>query len=145
MKTITHLTPNTTKQELFNYVASFLLKQGRRSVGACSSGCVYRGPNGLMCAAGCVIPDEFYDPSMEGEDIHTVFKERRKTKGQERFWIALEKHHALLSDLQEVHDIQTRGDRKAVSRAWLRDLCGVAINHGLVFDGALAQLAERSD
>ena len=31
--------------------------------------CVYRGPNGNRCAVGVLLPDEEYDPKMEGSMI----------------------------------------------------------------------------
>lgn len=33
--------------------------------GKVSSICAYRGADGLMCAVGCLIKDEFYDPQLE--------------------------------------------------------------------------------
>lgn len=32
--------------------------------------CLYRGPDGLMCAAGCLIEDEYYSPKFEGKGAH---------------------------------------------------------------------------
>lgn len=31
--------------------------------------CRYRGEDGMMCAVGCLIPDDKYDPEMEGVGI----------------------------------------------------------------------------
>ena len=53
-----------TAQEVFDQVATHLLKQKTRSTS--ENGCAYRGPNGLKCAAGCLISDEEYKPDMEG-------------------------------------------------------------------------------
>lgn len=53
-----------TLQELFNIVSAHLLKQGKMSLNA-DGLCAYRGENGLMCAAGILIPDEAYRPNME--------------------------------------------------------------------------------
>jgi len=52
------------KQEVFDKVATHLLTQMVRS--ADEDGCLYRGPNGLKCAIGCLIPDDKYDSGMEG-------------------------------------------------------------------------------
>ena len=57
-----------TLQETFDIVASHLLRQGRRSVDS-EGRCLYRGPNGLKCGAGCLIPDELYDPDIEGRGV----------------------------------------------------------------------------
>lgn len=62
-------------QEIFDTVVAHLRKQGCKSVKLAADGgpaygiegisCLYRGPNGLMCAAGCLIADEDYSPEME--------------------------------------------------------------------------------
>jgi hypothetical protein len=51
-----------TEQEVFDKVAEHLLTQNRQSL--INGNCVYRGGNGLMCAAGCLIPDNKYYPIM---------------------------------------------------------------------------------
>lgn len=51
-------------QEVLDKVANHLLTQ--MEVSADEFGCKYRGPNGLKCAIGCLIPDEKYIPAMEG-------------------------------------------------------------------------------
>lgn len=53
-----------TNQETFDIVVTALRAQGRKSVDA-HGGCMYRGPNGLKCAAGHLIPDSLYSPEME--------------------------------------------------------------------------------
>lgn len=56
-----------TRQEIFDKVSTHLLKQRARS--AVRSQCKYRTPNGLMCAAGCLIADEHYDEKFEGSAV----------------------------------------------------------------------------
>jgi hypothetical protein len=63
-----------TKQETFDIVARHLLTQNAKawgqytcSVGEPTNGCVYRDADGRKCAAGCLIPDDVYSPSLEGE------------------------------------------------------------------------------
>lgn len=60
-------------QEIFNTVATHLLTQNARSMGTAPQmegrGCLYRGENGRMCAVGCLIKDEFYDPILENEPV----------------------------------------------------------------------------
>jgi hypothetical protein len=53
-----------TRQELFNAVALALIAQRGPSFEV-GKGCMYRGPNGRKCAAGHLIPDEVYRPTME--------------------------------------------------------------------------------
>jgi hypothetical protein len=138
MKLITHLTPKTTTQELFDYVTSFLLKQGEQSRGL-GGACTYRGLNGLMCAAGCVIPDEFYRPAMEGDDIVAVFADYRHRQGKQRpFWKALAKHEGLLVELQEVHDSPYKpATPDEVLRAWIAGFQNIAKKRKLTFDAPL--------
>ncbi len=65
-----------TLAELYTRVTTHLITQGRRSwgllpdeatarTGEDSTGCLYRGPDGTMCAIGCLIPDRLYMPSLE--------------------------------------------------------------------------------
>jgi hypothetical protein len=56
-----------TPQEIFDTVAVHLMTQGKKSQGA--GECLYRGPDGLKCAAGVLIPDEDYTPKMEGKPV----------------------------------------------------------------------------
>ena len=57
--------PQATEQEVFDQVATHLLKQGRPSYSEQSRMCAYRGEEGFKCAAGCLVSDEEYDVSME--------------------------------------------------------------------------------
>lgn len=54
-----------TQQEIFDAVLGHLRKQGKASVNDMDL-CQYRGPGGASCAVGCLIPDELYDPLIEG-------------------------------------------------------------------------------
>ena len=54
-------------REVFDKVSAHLLAQGRRSAAREGGACLYRGPDGLRCAVGCLIDDEHYDPSLEGQ------------------------------------------------------------------------------
>jgi hypothetical protein len=59
MKGETPMTP----QEIFDTVSEHLLKQGRRSIKY--GECMYRGPRGMKCAAGAIIPDDLYLETFE--------------------------------------------------------------------------------
>lgn len=52
-------------QEKFDTVLACLRKQGRPSINA-DGACLYRGPDGLKCALGHLIPDATYKPWFEG-------------------------------------------------------------------------------
>lgn len=61
------------KQEMFTKAWLGLQKQNwEKSQFNALSACQYRGPNGMKCAAGHLIPDEMYDEGMEGKRIHAV-------------------------------------------------------------------------
>lgn len=89
------------QQEIFNKVASHLITQGvqatRKRIDEYSS-CAYRGDNGTMCAAGCLIPDEEYNPRFEGASWDLV-KDRIPSLASLPLM-----HHELISSLQGVHD-----------------------------------------
>lgn len=93
-------------QEIFDTAAVGVIRQGRQSANAFGT-CVYRGPNGRKCAAGFLLPDEVYDPSMDCDDEET---------GQGTGWSNLVKRFSsrlpvdlinnsdLIADLQSCHD-----------------------------------------
>jgi hypothetical protein len=71
-RTLNYAEPaRVSDQEAFDRVARHLLTQGRRAqyggATAYSDACRYRAPDGAMCAIGCLIPDEEYDPHIEGK------------------------------------------------------------------------------
>jgi hypothetical protein len=70
MKKVTLKTlAEATAQEVFDQVAKHLLEQGKRSSRSIEDGdefCLYRGPEGTMCAAGYLISDNEYEDDMEG-------------------------------------------------------------------------------
>lgn len=104
-----------TQQELFDRVATHLLTQKAKAIGA-DGRCRYRAPNGLTCAIGCLIPEEQYDPELEG---CTVFNTRiREVAG---FQMALSD---LAADLQRLHDYES-------PEHWCAELKEVAANHRL--------------
>lgn len=83
-------------QEAFDKVVAHLVEQkvpssvtfhmtGPSEIDQPKAQCLYRGPNGLKCAIGCLIPDEMYFPKMDegysffdlpeimGSDFHKLF------------------------------------------------------------------------
>lgn len=59
-------TPYVSLQNTFDKVVAHLRQQNCRAMDEIL-GCRYRGENNTKCAAGCLIPDELYQPEMEGE------------------------------------------------------------------------------
>lgn len=84
-----------TKQEIFDKVAIHLLTQKTQSIEFGS--CLYRGPGGLKCAAGCLIPDSIYNPKMEGQPALTLFS---NTPGLDEFV----EQARFIDNLQLIHD-----------------------------------------
>lgn len=86
--------PEATAQQVFDQVARHLLTQMKRSLDY-TEDCVYRGAGGLRCAAGCLISDAEYLPGMEGNSWFGLVESK----------LVPEQHRALISDLQNLHDI----------------------------------------
>lgn len=60
------------RQEIFDKVATHLLKQGKRAerdYDTIQKGCAYRGQENTKCAVGCLIKDEFYSTKLEGKRV----------------------------------------------------------------------------
>ncbi len=87
-------------QLLFDRVTNHLLTQRQCSEG--DGSCLYRGPNGLKCAVGVLIEDEYYDPEMETNSPKNdlVRKALEKSLGEK---MTLD-NISLLTNLQDIHD-----------------------------------------
>lgn len=88
---------DATEQQVFDQVVRHLLKQKARSEGG--GYCQYRGPGGLMCAAGCLIADHEYTPEMDdfakGSDWAALVEDDI---------IPTNAHKKLIIALQQLHD-----------------------------------------
>lgn len=89
--------PLTGNQQAFNMAAAHMLKQ--MAVSNNSEGCAYRGPRGLKCAVGALIPDSLYSEEYEGAAIHALV-EKHKTLRTHFQNVS----HELLQSLQRLHD-----------------------------------------
>lgn len=94
MKTITinNLAESTTK-EVFEYIKHHLLTQMKRCVDD-KGDCLYRDKEGLKCAAGCLIPDNMYDPNLEYKKWYSLVVEKSVPK----------EHRELIRKMQCIHD-----------------------------------------
>jgi hypothetical protein len=107
-----------TQQETFNTIVKHLRKQGKKAnIDGC---CKYRleTPEGvLMCAAGCLIPDEKYEPSFEGKLVTTCpkLKEILSDLGHDTY---------IIRSLQGIHDEHEVED-------WEKEFSAVASNYKL--------------
>jgi hypothetical protein len=106
-------------QQTFDIVVKHLLEQGKRA--SLDDGeCVYRTPAGLKCAAGCLIPDELYDPGMEGFSVigpHSLAGQVIQRLGHDI---------VLVSQLQRMHDTE-------LPESWAQCLQVLALTHNLQY------------
>ncbi len=103
-------------QEVFDQVARHLIIQGKQC--RIGSECAYRGPDGLKCAAGCIIGDDEYQQGFEGMAWESLVDYKEIPR----------RHSKLIQRLQLVHD-------KCDPQEWLLELQRVAITYGLEFRG----------
>lgn len=121
------------RQDIFNTVATHLLTQNRRAMGPTSDSamyaCVYRGPDGLKCAAGVLIKDEHYKPELENNNVHSeIVKEALTASLGEGL------EFGFINALQIVHDSYNPCD-------WPVQLQEFAIANGLTMPEVLAVAA----
>ena len=98
-----HLCEQYELQEVFDKVATHLLKQGSRSRSKSEGqvGCAYRGDDGKMCAVGCLLKDDQYTPELEGK----VSREYAVEKALEGSGINMTRAmRRMLQELQSCHD-----------------------------------------
>jgi len=108
-----------TKQDIFNIAANGLLKQGKTSKN--SSSCMYRGPNGLKCAIGMLIPDELYEEGFEGKSASSSGVIKALVEAGVPYTVG---YKDFLDNLQDVHDDHQTGD-------WERELVNFAHHYDL--------------
>lgn len=60
-------------QQVYDTVARHIIAQKTAAVSGYT--CRYRTPHGRKCAIGCLIPDDMYDPRMEGYGIRHFMQE----------------------------------------------------------------------
>lgn len=92
-----------TNQQVLNTVVTNLRKQGERSFDIDFEGrevCLYRGPNGVKCAAGHLMPDKLYDKSWERQAICDLIHDYTY---EELFGDDVE-DITLVEELQNIHD-----------------------------------------
>ena len=85
-----------TAQEVFDFVTSCLLRQGRKSVNEIGM-CQYRGVEDTKCAGGWLLSSKAYRRDIEGESWEDVI----------RLLDIPNKHYELIIKLQNVHDTKS--------------------------------------
>lgn len=127
-----------THQEIFDKVLTHLRAQGVAATGGFQ--CTYRQttPEGktLMCAVGCLIKDEFYNPDFEGKtpnDPNVNWAIAQSLGIEEGFT-----HYSttnLLCDLQDAHDHEL--DMEGVD-AWEQQMQRIAEEYELTYTPGVA-------
>lgn len=110
MKQVTiHNLAESTQQEVFDYIAHHMLTQGKKAYNDYTDSCCYRivinDGEVLKCAAGCLIPDEDYDPKIEGKKWRSLPLKFREFK-------SCTHHEEMISLLQSAHDFREMSDWK---------------------------------
>ena len=105
--------PSATAQQVFDQVKTHLLSQMEMSG---EIFCLYRGPRGLKCAAGCLIADDEYRPEFEGKRWSDLVGKGKIPK----------EYSELIVKLQEVHDYKEPED-------WEEELKSVAEKFNLKY------------
>jgi len=99
-------------QEVFDTVATHLIKQGERSTSG-TLYCKYRGDNGTKCAIGVLIKEEFYNADIEGCKATQVPVVIALSKSLKVDVTSIYANSFPLSDLQKIHD-ETKPDMWSV-------------------------------
>ena len=105
-------------QEIFDTVATHLFRQGHQAINN-DGACLYRAPNGDMCAVGVLIPDKYYNKNFEMLPVSAICSQIPE-------WLTV--HNMLLIELQRVHDSKGNWQTEERLRNALRI---VAKNHDL--------------
>jgi hypothetical protein len=107
-----------SKLEMLEFVENKLIEQGRRSLDASNMFCAYRGTAGAKCAAGHLIDDEHYHPTLERQtsDSYPVIQALVKS-GIPEEW------HSLVDKMQCMHDSNRADNWENLFSVLRRDDC----------------------
>ncbi|MBN3756034.1 hypothetical protein G3N95_24040 [Paraburkholderia sp. Tr-20389] len=104
MRITTTMLPLLSAQDVFDIVATAMLRQNARAT-ADGVKCMYRAPDGKRCAIGWLVPDEVYEKSLEFFGVRDIAVRLATESGDAgRFARFLYIHMPLLRDLQGMHD-----------------------------------------
>jgi hypothetical protein len=106
-----------TEQEVFDIVANHLLTQNRQSLvydDFVDETCAYRGRYNTKCAAGILIPDEYYTQELEGNGWKKLVENS----------LVPPNFMDLIAKLQSIHDLHE-------PKYWKQKLRDLASKHNL--------------
>ena len=109
-----------TEQEVFDQVATHLLKQNKKSLKLVEGRdyCFYRGSHNLKCAAGCLIGEAEYESWMENKIWQIIVSALSDQ------YMNPMNHCDLIRSLQEIHDNYDVNE-------WISRLELIAVNYNL--------------
>lgn len=90
--------PRATEQQVFDQIATHLLTQNDRALGA-GGVCVFLNDNGLKCAAGCLMT--------EAEFLALPSEIKGGNWAGVAAYMHISEHEHLIAELQTVHDRRT--------------------------------------
>jgi alpha-L-fucosidase len=133
-------------QEMFDRVAHHLAVQQVPSMMKKGNNefCAYRGTNGTKCAIGALIPDDVYDPHIEGKRVTALVDGAHpgEMRPIDKFLIDTFQHRSsdlsqLAYELQVAHDkamkVLAQGNTE-IRTTWLNALAIIASYNHLKFD-----------
>lgn len=131
-------------QESFDFAAEYVFRQGEQSFE--TTACLYRGPRGLKCAIGSLLPDSLYETGMEQKGfvnydkfpvrVQEYFKEHHPglfltgkvfERGHENYFV----ERILGVMIQKAHDDTTFTKGPGFQREFLASMLSVANVHKL--------------
>jgi len=123
------------KQDIVDKVSKHLMTQLQLSGTPDSNNfltCMYRGPDGLKCAIGCLIPDDMYHESFESLSITMLAKNPKDPAAQELMEYLGIDNLDLLSELQQIHDhTPTSLSMESIKYLWSVRLNKIIVEYGL--------------
>jgi hypothetical protein len=114
---------DVSDQELFDRMVTHMRAQ--RTTAVLSGTSAYHGLDNRRCPVGAIIPDDLYDPRMEGISIGGL-GHASWIKPELRTF--LRQHHRLLGAMQDVHDTVPPVE-------WEKYFHLIATNYDLLLDG----------
>ena len=95
-----------TSQEVFDYVAWHLISQGRQSMDAAKTTCMYWNGE-LSCAGGCLMPYKWWEQNIKDKTVRGGNANSALWRNLVNCGIVRDDHRFLIQDLQTVHDTFT--------------------------------------
>lgn len=145
---------DSTNQVIFDKVAKHLLTQKVQCANSAGN-CMYRGPNGLKCAVGALIPDEEYSPLMDDDkylySLNTTENEFAVTVSSNPLVQKVLRNHYeftentldLLQELQNVHDCVDSTNADSIRTSFQAGLKKAALDFGLEYRGDYYEGGEK--